>query len=86
MDIIVLRQPDGTLKSTPFHVRFGKLKILRAKNDRPVSILVNGEKNKNVSMKLGANGQAFFSHRVNEEGVASRYFPEEKAKEQKVGS
>ena len=28
MDIIVIHQPDGTLKSTPFHVRFGKMKIL----------------------------------------------------------
>jgi phosphatidate phosphatase LPIN len=60
MDIIVIKQPDGSLKSSPFHVRFGKLKILRAKNERPVCITVNDKENEFVSMKLGANGQAFF--------------------------
>ena len=29
IDVIVVRQPDGTLKSTPFHVRFGKMGVLR---------------------------------------------------------
>lgn len=28
-DVIVVKQKDGTLKSTPFHVRFGKLGVLR---------------------------------------------------------
>lgn len=28
IDIIVVPQPDGTLKSTPFHVRFGKLQLI----------------------------------------------------------
>lgn len=28
-DVVVVRQPDGSLKSTPFHVRFGKLDVLR---------------------------------------------------------
>lgn len=28
IDIIVVPQEDGTLKSTPFHVRFGKLQLL----------------------------------------------------------
>ncbi len=30
IDIIVVPQEDGTLKSTPFHVRFGKLQSLVA--------------------------------------------------------
>lgn len=29
VDIIVVRQPDGSLRSTPFHVRYGKSKCLR---------------------------------------------------------
>ena len=29
IDVIVVKQKDGTLKSTPFHVRFGKLGVLR---------------------------------------------------------
>lgn len=28
IDVIVVRQQDGTFKSTPFHVRFGKLQLL----------------------------------------------------------
>lgn len=31
IDVIVIRQPDGTLKSTPFHVRYAAMKCLRAK-------------------------------------------------------
>ena len=31
IDIVVIRHPDGMLVSTPFHVRFGKLMILHAK-------------------------------------------------------
>ena len=31
IDVIVIRQPDGSLKCSPFHVRFGKLSLLRPK-------------------------------------------------------
>jgi phosphatidate phosphatase LPIN len=30
IDVIVVRQPDGSLLSSPFHVRFGKFKVLYA--------------------------------------------------------
>ena len=29
IDVIVVEQPDGSLKCTPFHVRFGKLFVFR---------------------------------------------------------
>ena len=29
IDVIVIRQSDGSLRSTPFYVRFGKLGVLR---------------------------------------------------------
>ena len=29
IDVVVVKQKDGSLKSTPFHVRFGKLGVLR---------------------------------------------------------
>ncbi|SBS83227.1 HAD superfamily protein, putative [Plasmodium ovale curtisi] len=45
-------------KSTPFHVRFGKTKLLRSK-EKVVSILVNG-KSTNLHMKLGSAGEAYF--------------------------
>lgn len=31
IDVIVVRQEDGTLVGSPFHVRFGKLGVLRAR-------------------------------------------------------
>lgn len=39
LDIIVIRQKDGSLKSTPFHVRFGKLGVLRTGDLKEVSNL-----------------------------------------------
>lgn len=31
IDVIVVRQPDGNLQCSPFHVRFGKMGVLRSK-------------------------------------------------------
>jgi phosphatidate phosphatase LPIN len=31
MDIVVVKKADGTFTSSPFHIRFGTLKILKAK-------------------------------------------------------
>ncbi|GFE54454.1 LNS2 Lipin Ned1 Smp2 domain-containing protein [Babesia ovis] len=45
-------------RSTPFHVRFGKAKLLKSR-EKTVSIYVNGELS-NLTMKLGAAGEAFF--------------------------
>lgn len=38
IDIIVVRQSDGSLKSTPFHVRFGKLGVLRTGDLKEVCV------------------------------------------------
>ena len=37
IDVIVIEQEDGTFLSSPFHVRFGKLGVLKAK-EKIVSI------------------------------------------------
>jgi phosphatidate phosphatase LPIN len=37
IDVIVVEQPDGTLACSPFHVRFGKLRLLTPK-EKVVSI------------------------------------------------
>ncbi|SBS85033.1 hypothetical protein PMALA_011470, partial [Plasmodium malariae] len=54
-----------TYKSTPFHVRFGKTKLLRSK-EKIVSILVNG-KSTNLHMKLGSAGEAYFVEKTYED-------------------
>ncbi|VDK19452.1 unnamed protein product [Anisakis simplex] len=58
IDVIVVEQPDGTLVSTPFHVRFGKYGVFTS-NEKYVDVTVNGEEI-DLKMKLGENGVAFF--------------------------
>ena len=35
IDVVVVPQEDGSLRSTPFHVRFGKLQLLKPQDFRP---------------------------------------------------
>ncbi|XP_026103793.1 phosphatidate phosphatase LPIN1 [Carassius auratus] len=58
IDVIVVRQPDGALICSPFHVRFGKMGVLRSR-EKVVDIEINGEP-VDLHMKLGENGEAFF--------------------------
>lgn len=37
IDVIIVEQPDGTYNCSPFHVRFGKLGVLRSR-EKVVSI------------------------------------------------
>jgi phosphatidate phosphatase LPIN len=58
IDVIVVEQQDGTLVCSPFHVRFGKLKILRP-SEKLIEIAVNGNV-VDTHMKLGDAGESFF--------------------------
>ncbi|NWS75162.1 LPIN3 phosphatase, partial [Crotophaga sulcirostris] len=58
IDVVVVRQPDNSFQCSPFHVRFGKLGVLRSK-EKVVDIEING-KPVDLHMKLGDNGEAFF--------------------------
>lgn len=59
IDVVMVQQPDGRIMSGPFHVRFGKLGVLRAK-EKVVDIEINGRLVEDVHMKLGEAGEAFF--------------------------
>ena len=48
IDVIVVQQPDGTYLSSPFHVRFGKLGVLKAR-EKIVSLLLT-----TVKYRLGS--------------------------------
>nr|XP_025034988.1 phosphatidate phosphatase LPIN1 isoform X4 [Pelodiscus sinensis] len=65
IDIIVVRQPDGNLQCSPFHVRFGKMGVLRSR-EKVVDIEINGE-SVDLHMKLGDNGEAFFVQEMDNE-------------------
>ncbi|XP_061100105.1 phosphatidate phosphatase LPIN1 isoform X3 [Conger conger] len=72
IDIIVVRQPDGTLQCSPFHVRFGKMGVLRSR-EKVVDIEINGEP-VSLHMKLGENGEAFFVRETeNDQEVVPSY-------------
>lgn len=58
IDVIIVEQPDGTYMCSPFHVRFGKLGVLRSR-EKIVDIEINGEP-VDIHMKLGESGEAFF--------------------------
>ncbi|GIX65253.1 lipin, putative [Babesia caballi] len=54
-------------RSTPFHVRFGKTKLLKSR-EKVVSIYVNGQLS-DLTMKLGAAGEAFFDEEGDEDAA-----------------
>ncbi|KIH57919.1 LNS2 protein, partial [Ancylostoma duodenale] len=69
IDVIVVEQPDGEYKSTPFHVRFGKYGVF-SHSDKYVDIQINGEEI-DLKMKLGESGVAFFVEETDGEQIPS---------------
>ncbi|CAG9310373.1 unnamed protein product [Blepharisma stoltei] len=70
LDVIVIEHEDGTLHCTPFHVIFGKFKVLKSRA-KIVKITVNGVLT-DITMKLNDKGKAYF-----EEKSTNENFPEE---------
>ncbi|XP_050213036.1 phosphatidate phosphatase PAH2-like isoform X3 [Mercurialis annua] len=63
VDIVVVEQPDGTFKSSPWYVRFGKFQgVLKAKQEM-VNISVNGVES-DFHMYLDQRGQAYFLREI----------------------
>ena len=62
MDIIVVRQPDDSYKSSPFRIRFGSFRILKAK-EKIVNILINGQRSE-LTMRLSECGEAYFMNEI----------------------
>ncbi|XP_059086494.1 phosphatidate phosphatase LPIN3-like isoform X1 [Tigriopus californicus] len=64
IDVLVVEQADGSLVSSPFHVRFGKLGVLKAR-EKIVDIEIN-EEPVDIHMKLDDAGAAFFVEDVSD--------------------
>lgn len=64
IDVIVIKQNDGIFKSSPFYLRFGKLDILKPK-DQLIGLEINNLPIPDVYMKLDENGEAFFVEKPN---------------------
>ncbi|KAF9427168.1 hypothetical protein BGZ94_005370 [Podila epigama] len=58
IDIVVVQQANGDMACSPFHVRFGKLSVLRPQ-EKVVEVRVNGQVIP-FAMKVGDAGEAFF--------------------------
>ena len=63
-DVVVIEDETGALRGSAFHVRFGKLKLLKSKQ-AAIEIQVNGTPVP-VTMKLSGDGEAYF---VDESGA-----------------
>ncbi|KAL3340485.1 hypothetical protein AABB24_028893 [Solanum stoloniferum] len=70
VDIIVVEQPDGSLKSSPWYVRFGKFQGVLKARENVVNIAVNGVE-AGFHMYLDGRGRAFFIKDVDIEDVDS---------------
>lgn len=66
VDIIVVEQPDGSFKSSPWYVKFGKFQGVLKAREKVVNISVNGV-GANFHMHLDRRGEAYFLREV--EGV-----------------
>ena len=62
LDVIVVQKEDGSLHSTPFHVRIGKLKAFNTKLKK-IKIFVNGNDTAHY-MKLNNEGIGFFEQEM----------------------
>lgn len=69
IDVIIIRQEDGSYKCSPFHVRFGKLGVIRSR-ERIVDIEINGQQC-DLHMKLGDAGEAYFVEEIEDDGESS---------------
>lgn len=68
IDIIVIEQPNGTLQTSPWHVRFGKFQIIKPLQKK-IDLYVNDIKT-DLPMKLGEGGEAFFVFETDADDLA----------------
>ncbi|OIV90494.1 hypothetical protein TanjilG_32711 [Lupinus angustifolius] len=71
VDVIVVQQQDGSFRSTPWYVRFGKFQGVLKGAEKIVRINVNGVE-ANFHMYLDNSGEAYFIKEVDDdEGIES---------------
>jgi phosphatidate phosphatase LPIN len=74
VDIIVVQQQDGTFKSTPWYVRFGKFQGILKRSEAIVTVMVNGVK-VNFSLYLDSTNTTYFLKEVEFDEEESASFP-----------
>ena len=71
VDLIAVRQPDGTLRCSPWHVRFGKYQGLLRAREKLVTVTVNDEPVPELAMRLGRSGVAYFVEHAPHDGAGA---------------
>ncbi|CAM6013650.1 unnamed protein product [Sphagnum balticum] len=74
VDIIVVQQEDGTFKSSPWYVKFGKFQGVLKQREKVVDVAVNGN-DVNFHMFLDSTGGAYFLKDADLENEASILSP-----------
>lgn len=65
---LTVQDGNETLSASPFHIRFGKLQLLRAADKRVrMSLPNNDPEEAPFSMKVGETGEAFFVMETSED-------------------
>ncbi|OSX77885.1 hypothetical protein BU14_0129s0001 [Porphyra umbilicalis] len=77
IDIIVVEDDDGVRRCSPFHVRFGKLQLLKSRG-MAVDVWLNDVKT-DLTLRLGTAGEAYFVAPDLEGGAATPHRPAEPA-------
>ena len=86
IDIIAVEQPDGLLKCSPFHVRFGKAKVMFKPEKKHVCLFLNGSETQ-IKMDLTKEGEAVFREPPEEdEGGPEEENKQEQSEEELVKS
>jgi phosphatidate phosphatase LPIN len=88
VDIIVVQQKDGSFKSSPWYVRFGKFhRVMKAaKREKvKVSVSVNGVET-DFHMCLNPKGEAFFLHANSQHGEGGEEQEEELLEQEEDGT
>ena len=66
VDIVVVQQQDGSFKSSPWYVRFGKFQGVLKSREKVVDISVNGV-DAGFHMYLDTNDEAYFLSKADHE-------------------
>nr|KYP64519.1 Lipin-2 [Cajanus cajan] len=74
VDIVVVEQQDGSFKSSPWYVRFGKFQGVLKAREKVVDICVNGV-NAGFQMHLDHKGEAYFLREIDSQEEANLLFP-----------
>lgn len=72
VDIVVVQQQDGSFKSSPWYVRFGKFQGVLKSREKVVDISVNGV-DAGFHMYLDSNGEAYFLRNADPNGEEGEF-------------